>query len=129
VTLNLKSDAGRALLHEMVARADVVVENFAPGVTDRLGIGPAALQAINPRLIYGSSSGYGKSGPYREGFDEEQRSLAGDACEAIVLLGMTALLSPWHHRCHPERSEGPFVSRHRAKSDEPYRITHRSAAG
>jgi formyl-CoA transferase len=66
VTLNLKSEAGRALLHEMVARADVVVENFAPGVTDRLGIGPAALQAINPRLIYGSSSGYGKSGPYRD---------------------------------------------------------------
>lgn len=66
VTLNLKSDAGRALLHEMVARADVLVENFAPGVTDRLGIGPAALQAINPRLIYGSSSGYGKSGPYRD---------------------------------------------------------------
>jgi len=66
VTLNLKSDAGRHLLREMAARADILVENFAPGVTDRLGIGPADLLEINPRLIYGSSSGYGKTGPYRD---------------------------------------------------------------
>ena len=43
----------------MVRKADVVVENFAPGVTDRLGIGAEALHKINPRLIYASSSGYG----------------------------------------------------------------------
>src|SRR3954466_8644816 len=66
VTLNLKTEKGRDLLREMVARADILVENFAPGVTDRLGIGPAVLQTINPRLIYGSSSGYGKTGPYRD---------------------------------------------------------------
>ncbi|MBB3014062.1 formyl-CoA transferase [Cupriavidus alkaliphilus] len=66
VTLNLKTEQGRQLLREMVERADILVENFAPGVTDRLGIGPADLQKINPRLIYGSSSGYGKSGPYRD---------------------------------------------------------------
>jgi CoA:oxalate CoA-transferase len=66
VTLNLKTEKGRELLREMVSRADVLVENFAPGVTDRLGIGPAELHKINPRLIYGSSSGYGKSGPYRD---------------------------------------------------------------
>jgi len=66
VTLNLKAGKGRDLLREMVARADILVENFAPGVTDRLGIGPADLHKINPRLIYGSSSGYGKSGPYRD---------------------------------------------------------------
>lgn len=66
VTLDLKSETGRKLLGEMVARADILVENFAPGVTDRLGIGPAVLQKINPRLIYGSSSGYGKTGPYRD---------------------------------------------------------------
>lgn len=65
VTLNLKAEAGKALFREMVAKADIVVENFAPGVMDRLGIGAAALQAINPRLIYGSSSGYGSDGPYR----------------------------------------------------------------
>jgi len=66
VTLNLKSEAGRQLLKDMVAKADVLVENFAPGVMDRLGVGAAVLQAINPRLIYASSSGYGKTGPYRD---------------------------------------------------------------
>ncbi|HVZ10069.1 CaiB/BaiF CoA transferase family protein [Rhodopila sp.] len=66
VTLNLKAERGKALLREMVARADVLVENFAPGVMDRLGLGAADLRTLNPRLIYGSSSGYGKSGPYRD---------------------------------------------------------------
>ncbi|MES2563881.1 MAG: CoA transferase [Pseudomonadota bacterium] len=66
VTLNLKSEKGCGLLREMVARADILVENFAPGVMDRLGVGATALHKINPRLIYGSSSGYGKSGPYRD---------------------------------------------------------------
>jgi CoA:oxalate CoA-transferase len=66
VTVNLKADKGRALLREMVARADILVENFAPGVMDRLGIGAADLHKTNPRLIYGSSSGYGKTGPYRD---------------------------------------------------------------
>ena len=66
VTLNLKSEKGCELLREMVVRADILVENFAPGVMDRLGVGAAALHKINPRLIYGSSSGYGKSGPYRD---------------------------------------------------------------
>ncbi len=66
VTLNLKSERGRELLFEMVRRGDVLVENFAPGVTDRLGIGPAVLHEIHPRLIYASSSGFGRSGPYRD---------------------------------------------------------------
>jgi CoA:oxalate CoA-transferase len=66
VTLNLKAEQGRQLLREMVARADILVENFAPGVMDRLGVGAAELQKLNPRLIYGSSSGYGKTGPYRD---------------------------------------------------------------
>ena len=66
VTLNLKTEKGRELLKELVARADILVENFAPGVMDRLGVGAADLQKINPRLIYGSSSGYGKNGPYRD---------------------------------------------------------------
>ncbi|MCF8502568.1 MAG: CoA transferase, partial [Rhodospirillum sp.] len=65
VTLNLKSDRGKKIFREMAARADVVVENFAPGVMDRLDLGAQVLHEINPRLIYASSSGYGKTGPYR----------------------------------------------------------------
>lgn len=66
ITLNLKSAKGRELLKELVERADILVENFAPGVMDRLGLGADELHKINPRLIYGSSSGYGKDGPYRD---------------------------------------------------------------
>lgn len=66
ITLNLKDERGRTLLREMVARADVLVENFAPGVMDRLGLGAADLHKVNPRLVYGSSSGYGTDGPYRD---------------------------------------------------------------
>ncbi|MEO7762047.1 MAG: CaiB/BaiF CoA-transferase family protein [Casimicrobiaceae bacterium] len=66
VTLNLKNDAGKQLLREMVAKADILVENFAPGVMERLGLGAAALHELNPRLVYGSSSGYGTDGPYRD---------------------------------------------------------------
>jgi formyl-CoA transferase len=66
VTLNLKAEEGKQLLREMVAKADILVENFAPGVMERLGLGPDELHKINPRLVYGSSSGYGTDGPYRD---------------------------------------------------------------
>jgi formyl-CoA transferase len=65
VKLNLKCEEGKALLRAMAAKADVLVENFAVGVMDRLNLGAAALQALNPQLVYASSSGYGLSGPYR----------------------------------------------------------------
>lgn len=66
VTLNLKSVEGAQLLKRMAARADVLVENFAPGAMDRLGLSYDVLSEINPRLIYGSGSGYGRSGPYKD---------------------------------------------------------------
>jgi formyl-CoA transferase len=64
--VDLKTEGGAALLREMVAKADVLVENFAPGTMDRLGVGWEALRAINPRLVYASGSGFGLSGPYRD---------------------------------------------------------------
>ena len=64
-TLNLKSERGRELFKTMVSRADVVVENFAPGAMDRLGLGYEAMRQVNPRLVYGAGSGYGRSGPNR----------------------------------------------------------------
>src|SRR3954464_5578775 len=66
VSLDLKNPQGRDLLIEMVKRADVLVENFAPGVMERLGIGVEAMHKINPRLVYAQSSGYGQDGLYRD---------------------------------------------------------------
>ena len=66
VTLNLRTERGRELLLDMVGRADVLVENFRPGVMERLGVGPDVLCEHNPRLIYASGSGFGRSGPYRD---------------------------------------------------------------
>ena len=66
VTLNLKEQAGRELLIEMVKRAGVLVETFAPGVMDKLGVGWSVLHETNPRLIYGSGTGFGLSGPDRD---------------------------------------------------------------
>ena len=65
ITLNLKAEKGRALLFEMVKRADVLLENFAPGTMDGLGVGWSVLHPINPRMIYATASGYGISGPNR----------------------------------------------------------------
>jgi CoA:oxalate CoA-transferase len=66
VTLNLKAERGRALLMRLIATADVLVENFRPGVMDRLGLGRDAVRTRFPRLIYASASGYGSDGPYRD---------------------------------------------------------------
>ena len=62
-TLNLKSERGCELLRQMVKKADVLVENFAPGAMERLGVGYESLRSINPKLVYGSGSGFGRSGP------------------------------------------------------------------
>jgi CoA:oxalate CoA-transferase len=66
MTIDLKHAAGRELLVALAARADVLLENFRPGVLDRLGVGADVLQVANPRLVYASGSGFGTSGPYRD---------------------------------------------------------------
>ncbi|MEX3944494.1 CaiB/BaiF CoA transferase family protein [Paraburkholderia sp. BR10937] len=65
ITLDLKHQQGRAVLMRLAEKADVLLENFAPGVMDRLGVGWSVLQEINPRLVYASGSGYGLSGSDR----------------------------------------------------------------
>ena len=66
ITLNLKDPRGRDLLFRMVLQADVLLENFAPGVMDRLGVGWDVLHRKNPALIYATGTGYGISGPDRD---------------------------------------------------------------
>jgi crotonobetainyl-CoA:carnitine CoA-transferase CaiB-like acyl-CoA transferase len=64
VVLDLKSPEGHAALLDLIANADVLIENFAPGTMDRLDLAPDRLLALNPQLIYASGKGYGSTGPY-----------------------------------------------------------------
>ena len=79
VALDLTSDAGRRVFHDLVARADVVWENFRPGVMTRLGCDYATLAAINPGLVMCSISAYGQDGPYRDwpAFDLALQAMGG----------------------------------------------------
>ncbi|MBI4081820.1 MAG: CoA transferase [Candidatus Lambdaproteobacteria bacterium] len=79
ITLNLKCDEGVALFKRMVAQADVVVENYRPDVKKRLGIDYESIQAINPRIVYGSISGFGQDGPYKDrpGVDQIAQGIGG----------------------------------------------------
>lgn len=79
VALNLKSAQGQEVVHRLAAQADIVVESFGPGVTQRLGIDYAQLKKINPRLIYCSISGFGQTGPmaHAKGYDMILQAFTG----------------------------------------------------
>ena len=79
ITLNLKAPEGLKLFKRLVEKADVVVENYRPDVKHRLGVDYEALSAVNPRLVYGSISGFGQDGPYdsRPGFDQIAQGMGG----------------------------------------------------
>jgi len=80
ITLNLKSEQGQDLIKKMAAEVDVVFENFAPGTMDKYGVGAESLRALNPRLVYASSTGYGNApGPYRDylGMDITLQAMTG----------------------------------------------------
>ena len=98
ITLNLKDPRGKELLFRMAAKGDVLLENFAPGVMDRLGVGWSVLHEINPRLIYASGSGYGLSGPDRD-------NLAMD----LTIQAVSGLISVTGEPDRPPLKAGPAV--------------------
>ena len=95
VTVNLKHPEGKALFLRLVATADVVVENFRPGVMTRLGVGYDVLKAVNPHLIYCAISGFGQDGPWvhRPAYDQIVQgasgvmSITGDGESAPLRVG------------------------------------------
>jgi crotonobetainyl-CoA:carnitine CoA-transferase CaiB-like acyl-CoA transferase len=79
IVVDLKTPAGVALVKDLAAKCDILVENYRPGVMDRLGLGYAALSAVNPKLIYCSISGYGMTGPLKDrpSFDIVLQAMSG----------------------------------------------------
>ena len=79
LVIDLKTDEGKDLLRRLVAKADVLIENYRPGVMDRLGLGYDVLSTINPRLIYCAISGFGQTGPLRDkpSFDVVTQAMSG----------------------------------------------------
>ena len=118
VCIDLKRPEGRALFHELAAKADIVVNNFRPGVTERLGIDHATLNAINPRIVTCSVTGFGEEGPDcdRTAFDVVAQgygggmSITGEAAGPPIragvpmgdlssgLFGAVAMLAALHAR-------------------------------
>ncbi len=79
LTLNLKTEAGKAIFMKLAEKADVIVENFRSEVKHRLGIDYESVKKINPRIVYGSISGFGQTGPYakRPGVDQIAQGMGG----------------------------------------------------
>ena len=128
VTLNLETERGRALAFDLCAAADVVVENYRGGVLDAMGLGYEAVKGPNPRVIYASSQGYGRTGP-----------LAEMPAYGPLNLGFVGLHHLWNHAdapypCgtslnHPDHVAGKFLAAgiiaaldHRDRTGEGQRI-------
>ncbi|WP_289001842.1 CaiB/BaiF CoA-transferase family protein [uncultured Megasphaera sp.] len=79
VTLNLKASEGKEIFKELVKKSDLVIENYRPGTMEKLGLGYDILKEVNPRIIYGSISGFGHSGRYeqRPGYDIIAQAMSG----------------------------------------------------
>jgi len=127
LSLNTKSPEGKAIFKKLVVDADVVIENFRPGVMDRLGIGYAVLRELNPRLIYCAISGFGQTGPDADkpAYDQIIQGLSGEmaingderlnplragfpVCDTVGGLNAAfALMAALFHREHT--GEGQFI--------------------
>lgn len=79
MTLNLKSEEGKRIFRELVKQSDIVLENYRPGVMEKLGLGYEELRKINPAIVYGAVSGFGHYGPYskRPGYDILGQAMSG----------------------------------------------------
>ena len=99
VTLNLKDPRGIQILKDMVSKADVVVENFRPGIMEKLGVGSAYLRELNPRLVYAAGSGYGSTGPYRD-----------YPAMDITIQAMSGIMSVTGYPDQPPVKAGPAVA-------------------
>ncbi len=126
LTVNLKSAGGKEVLGRLVRGADALVENFRPGVMDRLGVGYDALRILNPRLVYCAISGFGQDGPLKDlpAYDQIIQgmsgvmSITGDAASAPLRVGypvadtvggLTAALSVAAALADRDRTEGYFI--------------------
>src|SRR3954465_4583835 len=79
ITLDIRAERGKEILWALLRQADVLIDNFRPGVLDRLGFSPDKLKATNPKLIHGSITGFGRDGPYRDrpSYDAVAQALSG----------------------------------------------------
>jgi CoA:oxalate CoA-transferase len=79
LTLNLKSEEGREIVYRLAEKVDILTENFRPGVMERLGFDYASISSVNPKIVYGSISGFGQNGPYsqRPAFDMIAQAMGG----------------------------------------------------
>lgn len=126
ITVDLKRESGKAVFRRLVATADVVVENFRPGVMQRLGVGFDALRAHNPRLVYCAISGFGQDGPLRDlpAYDQiiqgmsGMMSITGDPDTAPLRVGypvadtiggLTAAMAIAAALADKDRSEATFI--------------------
>lgn len=98
ITLNLATEEGKRIFLELVQEADVVCENFRVGTMEKLGLGYETLKAVNPRIIYGSISGFGQEGP-----------LSSRACYDIIAQGMSGMMSVTGYPENPPVKIGPSV--------------------
>jgi CoA:oxalate CoA-transferase len=99
ICIDLKNEAGRALVADLAERSDVLLENFRPGVADRLGIGAASMLERNPRLIYCSISGWGQDGPWakRAAYAPMVHAEMGTLALAAELRGESVRQEVHHH--------------------------------
>lgn len=97
IALDAQGEAGRELVHQLAARADVIIQSFRPGVADRLGFGYPQMKALNAGIVYASISGFGLSGPYvdRPGTDSVLQALTGFATANAAHDGTPQRIKPF----------------------------------